>query len=154
MYAFTDSDNSIIEKLPSEEYDYENPAVIVFEKHKDWYKIRLENGYGWVLASGDNTFLSLIKLFTSHTPYLTNAWDGRVWQLPNEGAKQVTRVRPETAVHVITSKLVNSELWIKIQLPIEDDCGKKDNSITPIQGWIPAHSKSKDLTLWFHSRGC
>jgi hypothetical protein len=61
------SDSRTIEKLPSKEYGYEkSPAVIVYEKRNDWYRIQMENASGWVLASTENTFLSLIELLTLH----------------------------------------------------------------------------------------
>jgi hypothetical protein len=147
--------NPAIENLPSKEYEYEkSPAVVVYEKRNNWYRIQLENWSGWILASTENKFLSLIELLTSHTPYLTSAWDGRVWESPNKGAKHVTGAKPGIAVRVFTSKSVDGKLWIEIQLPVEDDCGKRDSTITPMQGWVPAHSKSGDTALWFNSRGC
>ena len=148
-------DNSTIEKLPSKEFEYEkSPAVIVFEKRNDWYRIQMENGSGWVSVTTENTFLPLMELFSSHKPYLTNEWDGRIWQSPNIGAKQVTGAKPGIAVRVLKSNLVDGKLWIAVLLPAEDDCGDIDNSIPPTQGWIPAHSKSGNVTLWFNSRGC
>lgn len=146
--------NHAIEKLPTKEYENESPAVIVYEKYNNWYRIQMETGSGWVLASTENIFLSLLALFTSHTPYLTIEWDGRVWQSPNKGVKQVIGAKPRIAVRVLTSKLVDGKLWVEILLPVEDDCGNRNSSIAPIQGWIPVHSKSGNVTLWFNSRGC
>lgn len=147
--------NPAIENLPLKEYEYEkSPAVVVSEKRNGWYRIQMENWAGWILASTENTFLSLTELFTSHTPYLTSEWDGRVWQSPNKDVTYVPGAKPGIAVRVLTSKLVDGKLWIEVQLPVEDDCGNRDSSITPIQGWIPAHSKSGNTTLWFNSKGC
>jgi len=148
-------DNSTIEKLPLKEFEYEkSPAVIIFEKRNGWYRIQMENGSGWVSATTENTFLSLMELFTSHTPYLTSEWDGRIWQRPNMGAKRVTGAKPQIAVRVLKSNLVDGKLWIEVHLPVEDDCGNIDSSTPPTQGWIRAHSKSGNVTLWFNPRGC
>ena len=49
--------------LPAEEYEYEAPAAIVLERRSRWFRLRLETGSAWVLASSRDVFHPLEQLY-------------------------------------------------------------------------------------------
>jgi len=140
-------------ELPTKEFDYEFPAAMVVEKQKDWFRIKLFRGTGWVSVSSRNSYLPLEKLLAINLTYFTDNWDGIIFETPTKGANKIN-LKINTSVNVLAHQWVNKNLWIKVKFPVEDVCGDVDPSIKPVTGWIPAHSKNNQLNLWFYSRGC
>jgi len=140
-------------KLPTKEFDYEFPAAIVVEIQKNWFRIKLFRGTGWVHASSRNSYLSLEKLLLTNLVYFTDSWDSIIYETPAKGSNKVS-LKTNTSVNVLAHQWVNNKLWIKVKFPAKDACGDVDTSIKPVTGWIPAHSKNNRPNLWFYSRGC
>ena len=140
-------------KLPSLEYGYEEKGAIILEQRKDWYRIKLATGSGWVKASFTNKMLPLELLLLSHISAFSDSWDGLVFDSP-EGVSSKLTLQDFTAVKVLGNESKNDNLWFKIQFPVEDSCGEVSASIEKVTAWVPAYAKVNKPTMWFHSRGC
>ena len=95
-------------------------------------------------------------LISESLPYLTGAWNGRVYRTAGN-AGTVTQIKsrePEAPVAVAGSAMLDKKLWFMVVVLKESPCASAEAPTVLQAGWIPAHSKSGDLNIWFYSRGC
>ena len=144
-----------VNQMPTREYEYEAPAAIVLEQRGRWFRVQLVEGSTWVHASTRDEYLPLEKLLTDGLTYLTEASDGRLSASPG-GAPPVDRERFAAArpVRVQGFQRVGDRLWIQIQVMTHSICTSIDEPKIEAEGWVPAHARSGEPTVWLYSRGC
>jgi hypothetical protein len=148
-------------ELPTEEIGYEVPAAVVYERTGNWFRIRLDEGSGWIQVSEPDRFTDYPNLVISdeRLPFLETAWDGRLFNtpgapspipLPNPWRSLLgTRI---SYVKILESRTTGRDLWFRIRLVNENPCGDPPG-LPEIEGWIPAYA-GEMRTVWFASRGC
>ena len=139
--------------LPVEEHAYEAPAAVVLEKRGDWFKVRLGHGSGWVRKTARNDFLSLLRLYRNRPTHLTQSWDGTMSFKPGSRPKRLTSGGEAIGVRVLDAEEIDGNFWLLIELPVPDACGDV-HDIRKRRGWVRAHDRSGQPTVWFSSRGC
>ncbi len=152
--------------LPTEEYGYETPAAIVLDECGRWFKVRLEEGAAWLLASARDTYFPLEKLLDSSLTYLTGAFDGRLASSPGAALHRVQRAgdgwragapgsgSPGKDVRVVEFRRVGGRLWIHVEVLSASACVPDVKPRVVRRGWLPAQASSGEPTVWFASRGC
>ena len=143
--------------LPTQEYEYEAPAAIVLEQRGRWFRLRLATGSAWALASDQDVFRSLEKLYQNALTYLTPDWSRQVSAAPGARgrAARIPAGMAEPSVQVISSQRSGGQLWFQIEVMSHSGCEdiiKEPKAID--RGWVPAHSPSGQPSIWFFSRGC
>jgi hypothetical protein len=102
-----------VRELPTKEYEEEEPdAAIVFEQRDRWFKVRLEDGTAWLQASDRDQYFSLQKLFTRRPAHLTDAWDGKVADVP-EGPGKRPPADPRRRVIGYVTPSLESSAWVQ-----------------------------------------
>jgi hypothetical protein len=141
--------------MPTREYDYEAPAAIVLEQRGRWFRVQLAAGSAWVHASMRDEYLPLEKLLIKGLTYLTEASDGRLsaspGTVPSVDREPVAAQRP---VRVQGFQRVGDLLWIHIQVMTHSICTSTEEPKIESEGWLPAHARTGEPTIWFYSRGC
>lgn len=140
--------------LPTREYGYEKPAAIVIDERSGWFKVRLGTDSGWVQATGAE-FYSLERLYANQLTYLTDQWDGRIADKPAGIGRAVpTSSSREPSVRVRRSSRVQGAQWLLVDILNESFCEAGREPKVVASGWVPAHARSGEPTVWFFSRGC
>jgi len=82
--------------FPILEYGYETPAAVVLEQRGRWFKVRLNDGAGWIQSSERNKFLPLEELLEGRMIYLTVYFNGQLSPVPSSTtlASDVEAVKP------------------------------------------------------------
>jgi hypothetical protein len=155
--------NGRIGELPTEEIGYEIPAAIAYERSGNWFRIRLDEGSGWIQIDDPEKFSSYANLVTSdeRAPYLDEAWDGRLFNEPDRSSLTMALPaqwrnligKPISYVKVVESQTRGGELWFRIRLGAENACAELLDNAPVVEGWIPAYVGEKRI-VWFYSRGC
>jgi len=112
--------------LPTKEFDYEFPAAMVVEIQKNWFRIKLFRGTGWVSASSRNRYLSLEKLLSTNLAYFTDSWDRMIFKTPVKGSNKIN-LKANISVNALAHQWINNNLWIKIKFP----ANSKNNQFNP-----------------------
>lgn len=144
------------EPLPSEEYAYESPAAVVLEQRRAWFKLRLTRGVAWVRASRQDAFHPLEALYEGALTFLTSEWNGRMAAAPGSPGR-IARVPPDMrhpSVRVLRSAHDRGELWFQIEVMSHSQCDDVSQPTVIDSGWVAAHSRSGEPSIWFSSRGC
>ena len=155
--------NNRMGELPTEEVGYEIPAVIVYERSGDWFRIRLDEGSGWIQINDPERFTSYTSLVIGdeRPPYLDEVWDGALFNQPDRSSPRIA-LPPQwrsllgksiSYVKVLESQTRASEVWFRIRLGAENACGQVLENAPEVEGWIPAYAGEKPV-VWFFSRGC
>jgi len=148
--------------LESHEWSYEQPAAAVYgyrlSGQTSWYQVRMKpSGLpGWVSSIADTVFHPLSALISESLPYLTGAWNGRVYGTAGDQST-ATKIKlrgPEAPVAVAGSAMLDNNLWFLIVVLKESPCASAEAPSVLQAGWIPAHSEAGNLNIWFYSRGC
>jgi hypothetical protein len=145
-----------VQPLPTMEYGYEEPGVVVLERRDRWFRVRLDAGSAWLEASAQDEFYDLERLYDHSLTYLTDAWSGqvaaapgmvgRVVQFPGLAAGQSVRVRR-------TSR-EDGGLWFLVDILSRSPCAGDAEPTVADRGWVRAYGKGGEPTIWFSSRGC
>jgi len=155
--------NGRIGELPTEEIGYEIPAAIVYQRSGSWFRIRLNEGSGWIQIDDPEKFSSYASLVTGdeRAPYIDEVWDGRLFNehdrsslpvaLPAQWRNLLGKSIPY--VKVVESQTRVGELWFRIRLGGENACAELLDNAPVVEGWIPAYVGEKRM-VWFYSRGC
>ena len=145
-----------VQPLPTEEYAYEEPGAVVLERRGQWFRVRLERGSAWLEASAQDGFYGLERLFEDRLTYLTQAWDGKVAVSPGAAGRSVTLagLAANQPVRVRRASREAGQLWFLIDIMSHSICVGNGEPTVVDQGWVPAHGKAHETTIWFYSRGC
>jgi hypothetical protein len=147
------------EDLPTLEYDYEMPAVIVLEHHDDWYRVRLDKGTAWVKASPVDQFMPLAELFEEFVGVTTinDGYTGRLLASPAAVTGPIMpRVTAGQPVRVVEIRESAGRSWVQIEVLSNSACTAGTNGPPEVSatGWLPLHDNNGVPTVWFSSRGC
>jgi len=151
------ADTGGVATLPSREYAYEAPAAIVLEQRDRWFRVRLAEGSAWIRASQRDEYFPLEKLLADGLTHLTAAWDGRLARSPGGSLRVAARPLPrrdDTSVRVLGFRRAGDTLWIEVEIFSHSPCAAREDPPVLDQGWVPAHAASRELVVWFSSRGC
>ena len=153
--AFRPQGSAADQPLPTEEYAYEAPAAIVLEQRGRWFRLRLPRGTAWVLASARDEFQPLETLYESGLTFLTSDWSRRLADAPGarDRAARVPADLMKPSARVLKSVRVRGELWFQIEVMSHSGCDSSELKVID-RGWVVAHSRSGQPSMWFFSRGC
>jgi hypothetical protein len=143
--------------LPTAEFGYEAPGVIVYEQRGKWFRIRIPDGSAWLEATGDeDEFYSLELLFAEHLTSFTDAWDGSVASAPGAEGRRVSGVEKADgqAVKVRSSIRVKGSLWFLVNVLSRSGCEGDGEPTVLDSGWVPAYNPANATTIQIHARGC
>jgi hypothetical protein len=141
-------------ELPTREYGYEEPGAIVIDARRGWFKVRLGTGVGWVRATGTE-FYSLERLYRESLTHLSEDWDGRLFETPATTGRGARVSRSgEPTVRVQRSSRINGSQWFLVEVMSHSLCTDDGEPKVVDRGWVPAHGKSGEPSIWFYSRGC
>ncbi|MBL4620864.1 MAG: hypothetical protein JKY89_00545 [Immundisolibacteraceae bacterium] len=148
--------------LETFEWSYEAPAAAVFGYHHDgeqaWYQLGLEStgARGWVVASKQLNFHPLSELVSESLAYLTGSWDKRVFSdvADPATAKLLDVTGDEIPIEVAGTAMFEGQLWVLVVVMKQSQCWSSAAPQVLDVGWLPAHSASGQLNIWYYSRGC
>lgn len=149
------ADGSDSTELPTKEFDYERPGAIVLARQGNWYRVRLAEGAAWLQASGQAEFHPLEEMLEEGLAYFTEEWDGNLYRSPGGATLQVAEAPVSASGVLVTdSRWSNGRLWLQVSVLSHSECDLPTEPRVVRQGWVPAHSRSGEPNVWFHSRGC
>lgn len=148
--------------VETHEWSYEELAAAVYGYRHDgeqaWYQLRISptGEPAWIRGNKQITFHPLSELVSESLSYMTATWDKRVFG--TVGDPTTDTVLPdrgeEIPVAVAGSAMFDGKLWILAVVLKESVCSSSDAPSVLKSGWVPAHSTSGELNIWFYSRGC
>lgn len=158
--AFLDGAAATEKQIPSMEFSYEQPGLIVLERQLDWFRVHLGSRSGWILPADPDAYRAYEQLVRESLAYVKEGWTGELRAAPANGS--ATRVpeewlrylRDDLTVEVLEDRVVDGELWFKLRLDPAYGCGTLPGDPPAVEGWVPAYGPSGENTIWFHSRGC
>ena len=146
-----------VSSLPTREFEYEAPAVVVLERRRNWFRVRLSDGSAWLKASSQDEFFTLEQLLRDRLGYLTEEWDQRLASAPAAPLHKVT-VEATAAgpreVRVVEFRRAGDELWVHVEVLRESGCVSQGEPVVVARGWVRALAASGEPAVWFHARGC
>ena len=142
-------------KLPTLEFDYEMPGVIVVEQRQGWFKIRLDDRPAWIKASVVNRFMPLSDLYEEFVGVtaISESFTGRLTSAAGSaGGPIMPRVAPSQPVRVLEIR----GAWVQVEVLSNSACTAADDGPPEViaTGWLPLHDSRGEPTVWFSSRGC
>lgn len=145
--------------LPTLEFDYERPGVIVLDQRDGWFKIRVEKGSAWLKASPADHFMSLADLFEEFigVTAITKSFSGRLVDAPGRPATNANpRIDGAHPVQVAEVRSVFGQAWAHVEVFNHSICSAAENGPPDViaRGWMPLHAADGEPTIWFSSRGC
>lgn len=145
-----------LQTFETRELSYEQPALLVFGRSREGYRIALADGrHAWLASADSGPFHALAELLPLRLTYLHHEWNGVLWMAPGQKAQPALPPDPgdERIVQVSGSREVDGALWLQIELLAESPCEGGDGGIAA-RGWVPAHRADGEPWVWFYSRGC
>jgi hypothetical protein len=147
-------------ELETLEHDYEVVSAAVFGRASGyWHKLRYEidgqTGYGWLHPQDAAIYKDLHSfLYSAGMSYLTEDWDGRIYEEPSRDSPAATSVGKDRnqGARIIAIHYQGTEPWYLVAL-VSEYCDVKPLEVVAT-GWIPAYSASGGNTVWHYSRGC
>ncbi|MSO20150.1 MAG: hypothetical protein EXQ56_06735 [Acidobacteria bacterium] len=152
--------NSQSGQLVTKEHGYGEYSLVVLERRavggQGWARVALNDGNAWIPEPAGATFRAYADLVKGSLAYLTEAWDGRVWDSPGGIAKMIPFrqiKRPEHAADVLEYREVSGQLWFRVNVFSESPC-ETEQPVSLIAGWVPPYNARGQWTADFYSRGC
>ena len=143
------------EGLPTMEYAYEAPAVVVLEMRESWLRVRLEQGSGWLRVSERDVFHPLEQLLVGSLTYVARTPEGGLTTAPAATSDAVpAELRTDHPVDVLETRAIDGALWLRVAVLSHSPCESVQEPSVVARGWLPAHTPSGEPTVWFYSRGC
>lgn len=152
--------SKIYSDLELKAYSYESLGPLVYDIQKESYYVKLSNGMmGWIRPEHGQTLHTIEDLLMG-IPYLTEEWDGYLYQTPE--LRQGISIGKNTSENHIEIKIneikkdATGELWAQVDVLKYGICGDPDPENPEVikGGWIPLYNESGKLNTWFSSRGC
>jgi len=153
------------QEVVSIEHGYEQLSAGVVEIRsqggRSWYRVQFQignwHGTGWLAPRDAGRYRPLSRMLLEGLVFLSEAWDGSLYDAPRSGAKRrdVGRVRERPDVRVIATSGSGQHLWLRVELIDHSFCEDPHTPPSVIAaGWIPVHSRDGRVTAWHYSRGC
>ena len=147
------------------EHGYEQLSAGVLETRSEgghrWYRVQFQlgnwHGNGWLAPRDAGKYRPLSRMLLEGLAFLSEAWDGALYDAPRAGARRraVGRTRERPDVRVIATSGGGPQLWLRVEIV---DHGFCEDPHTPpsvvAAGWIPLYSRDGRVTAWHYSRGC
>jgi len=155
--------------LESREHGYEQVSAVVYDikYHLDvpWYKLRYSDGknemFAWLSQANAGQFRMYYDLVAKSLTHFTDAWDKRVYQLPDASAPftRYDQFGKYKSVAVADARYGKDlkDLWLLVVIVDGSIChgpGDPDGTTILATGWVPAYAESGSETVWYSSRGC
>jgi hypothetical protein len=149
------------EEVPALESGYEIPAVIVFERRGQWFRIRLNDGSAWIRHTDETDFLPYPEVLRDNLASTMQNWDGTLRATPGSTGRIVplsagwkALLDRVLSIEYLGSRRVDNDLWLHIRLAAKSACEQTYEGVTDVEGWIPAYHTDRTTMAWFASRGC
>jgi hypothetical protein len=153
-------------ELESREHDYEQVSAVVSEVRqvdfRVWFRLhfdaRGETGYGWINEENAGKYRTAHSLVSAKgLTYLTDAWDGRLFEAPRSDAATTSFSKPTGEFRQVRilddyDRTEGRDRWYLVVL-VSDRCSAEPLEILGF-GWVPEFSTARENTVWFYSRGC
>lgn len=146
------------ETLPTLEFSYENPGVIVRKRHGQWFEIALKEGYAWVhIQDADSRYLPVEQLLKHSLTYLSGRGALDIVETPGRGKPVWSRspnIRSNLPVEVVAFSQIAGHLWVQVRILDTDPCSEERTGVVSVSGWMPFNDANGMPLIWFYSRGC
>ncbi len=144
--------------LPTLEFTYEQPGVIVRNRKGEWFEIALNSGYAWVhVQDADTRYLPVEQLLKESLTYLSGQGPLTLLSSPKHG-KAVWSKNPQgrnnLPVEITAFEKLDGELWVQVDVLDVEPCTEVRTGIRPVSGWVPFYYTNGMPSIWFYSRGC
>ncbi len=144
------------ERLPTVEFDYEQPGGIVLARRGRWHEIALSTGSAWVSVD-DGRFLPVEALLKDRLTYVGGTWPVVLFDAPG-GVEQTTltgaAARREWPAEVLSIREAGDERWIQVRFLEADPCTGEASVPGVETAWLRFYGDTGLPAVWFHSRGC
>jgi hypothetical protein len=145
--------------LPTLEYDYEMPGVIVLDHRDGWFKVRLGERAAWLKASAADRFMPLKDLYEEFVGVTATSasYTGQLSSAPGASTGPILpRVGPSQPVRVIEIRESAGRPWVQVEVLGNSVCTAAENGPPQVvaSGWLPLHDAGGEPSIWFSSRGC
>lgn len=147
--------------LPSMEYGYELPAALVVDRavlgqDEHWFEIDLGETSAWLRATEGSRYFPLEELLVNRLNYVAPETGVFLADDPGMEHSGSERMHLEyySDIRVTGVRWAGDKLWLQVDVLNGSGCGSRDEPVIIDQGWVPAHSASGELNVWFYSRGC
>jgi hypothetical protein len=155
------TDGGTPQELPTMEYGYEIPGAIVVDHavvdhDEQWFKLDTGEASAWLRAPENSQYFTLEKLLVNRRTYVAPEAGAFLVDAPATTQPETERMHLEqySDVRVTDVRWVRDQLWLQVNVLNESGCESRDEPIIIARGWLPAHSESGELSVWFYSRGC
>jgi hypothetical protein len=143
------------------EHGYEQPSAVVYEISKNgWYLLSYtlgaRSGKAWLDPADAGVFRDVATLLRDGLSYLTREWDRKLYAAPagEPAAHQIPSDMIEPAIIIADHTVQNDEDWFLVVVQSSSPCEGMTHPPVVSAGWLPAHTRSGQMQLWFHARGC
>lgn len=140
------------EDFISSEHAYELRAAVVVGTDKGWYEVALSSGSGWVAAGDAGVFHPIEELLGQNLSFMTDAWDGRLYEKPDGTAREVPPHLRQARIKGSSRRV--GRLWLEVETRRFSSCEDQNPQPPGETGWVPAHRADGVPNAWFYSRGC
>jgi hypothetical protein len=148
---FAPEGNATSRPVPTLERGYEEPALLLLERRREWLRIDLGEGSAWLFRPTGYTVEPYPELLAGKLAFATEAWTGELCDSAGERCRTVAHT-PAQPVQMLSTQGSGKNQWIEVELTT-DACTGGD-PVRLDRGWIRSHDDSGRPTVWFHSRGC
>lgn len=153
------------ERLPTLEWAYEEPGLIVVSRRGPWFKVVIPGGFAWLRMRPEMVFRSVPTLLQGAYAFSTEG-RGLLRLYYEAGSKDQfvdTPVKESAPLVVQAAQHVDGRLWLKVGILPQAALDVVDRGICDdphrvhallAVGWLPFHSHHGQPRAWFYSRGC
>jgi hypothetical protein len=142
-----------IRPLLTKEYRYEKPAAIILETQNDWFRLKTSSGSAWIKKTKTGRYISLDNLLKNKMSYIDSKSGIKIFRESNID-DSIGVVSTSDSLNVVKTINVENKYWHHIQVMDSSSCESDGPPKVLYEGWVPAHTATGKLTIWFYSRGC
>jgi hypothetical protein len=147
--------------IETREHGYEQPAAVVYQVSSNgWYLLSYtlagRSRKAWLDPADAGVYRDVATLLHDRLSYLTREWDRRLYVSPagDPAAHQIPSDMIEAAIIIADQTVHNGEDWFLVVVFGASPCEGMAHPPVVSAGWVPAHSSSGHMQVWYYSRGC
>ena len=147
--------------IEAREHGYEQPSAVVYEvSNNGWYLLSYTlDGHArkaWLDPAHAGVFRDVATLLQDRLSYLTREWDRQLYASPagDPAARQIPSDMIEPFTIIADHAVQNGEDWFLVVVLGASPCEGVSHPPVVSAGWVPAHTTSGQLQVWYYSRGC
>lgn len=135
-------------------------AAAVYQMRGSWYLVSIGRRKAWVRGTPEMVFHLYLDLVTRRPAVLTARWNGVLYAdlghapAASQALRRALRREGQLGVRILSTRMYNAGLWLQIETPVTDSCGKRPSGLRSKTGWIPAFDDYGEPFLWFSTNPC